>query len=119
MRSAALAGGWLYAAAIVWLSLTPSPPVPGFAYGDKVGHVLAYAGLMFWFGLLYTGTRARLAYALLWIAMGVALEFAQGQAGYRSFELTDMAADALGVLAGAAAALSLPRAARRAERETR
>lgn len=53
MRLAALAGGWLLAAAIVWLSLTPSPPDPGIAYADKVGHFLAYGALMFWFALLY------------------------------------------------------------------
>jgi hypothetical protein len=43
--------------------------------------------------------------------MGVALDVLQGQTGYRSFELADMAANALGVAAGAAAALILPRAA--------
>jgi VanZ family protein len=111
MRPALLAAGWLYAAAIVLLSLTPSPPDPGFAYGDKVGHFLAYALLMLWFGWLHRGRRARAAYALLWIGMGVALEVLQGQTGYRSFELADMAANALGVAAGAAAALILPRAA--------
>lgn len=118
MRAAALAGGWLYAAAIVWLSLSPSPPDPGFAYGDKLGHFAAYALLMFWFGYLYRRSRVRNAYALLWIAMSIGLEFAQGGTGYRSFELADMTANALGVLAGAAAALSLPRAAAAAEKET-
>jgi VanZ family protein len=111
MRAALVAGGWLYAAAIVWLSLTPSPPDPGFAYGDKLGHFAAYALLMAWFAWLYVSPGARLAYAGLWIAMGIALEFAQAATGYRSFELADMAADALGVAAGAAAALILSRAA--------
>jgi len=118
MRAAALAGGWLYAAAIVWLSLSPSPPDPGFAYGDKLGHFAAYALLMFWFGYLHRRSQARIAYALLWIAMGVGLEFAQGATGYRSLELGDMAANTLGVLAGAAAALSLPRAAAAGGKET-
>ena len=118
MRAAALALGWLYATAIVWLSLTPSPPDPGFNYGDKLGHLLAYGGLMFWFCFLYREPKLKIAYGLLWIAMGIALEFAQGATGYRSFELADMAANALGVLAGAAGALSLPRAAAAAEKET-
>lgn len=119
MRLAAVAGGWLLAAAIVGLSLMPSPPDPGFDYGDKLGHFLAYGGLMFWFGVLYRGAPARIGYALLWVGMGVALELAQGASGYRSLELADVAANALGVLAGAAAALSLPRAAAAAERERR
>ena len=111
MRAAALAGGWLCAAAIVWLSLSPSPPDPGVEYGDKLGHVAAYALLMFWFGYLYRRSQVRIAYALVWIALGVALEFAQAATSYRSFELADMAANALGVLFGALAALSLPTAA--------
>jgi len=111
MRATALAGGWFYAAAIVWLSLSPSLPDPGLAYGDKLGHFAAYALLMFWFACLYRGLQVRIAYALLWIALGVALEFAQGATSYRSYELADMAANALGVLFGALAALSLPRAA--------
>ena len=118
-RRVLLAGGWLYATAIVWLSLTPSPPEPGFEYGDKLAHFLAYGLLMFWFAYLYGATRARIGYALLWVAMGVALEIAQGTTSFRSLELGDMAANALGVLAGAAAALSLPRAAAAAGREKR
>jgi VanZ family protein len=87
---------------------------------DKLEHVVAYGALMFWFAFLYRGARARIGYALLWIAMGVGLEFAQRATGYRSFELADMAADMLGVLAGwaGAAALSLPRGAAAAGKET-
>ena len=118
MRAAALAGGWLYAAAIVWLSLRSSPPDPGFAYGDKLGHFAAYALLMFWFCWLYRARNTRFAYGAGWIAMGMALEFVQGTTGYRSLEFGDMAANALGVLAGALAALSLPRAAAAAGKET-
>lgn len=118
MRPALVAGGWLYAAAIVFLSLTPAPPEPGFEYGDKLGHFLAYALLMFWFSLLYRNGNARLAYGALWIGLGVALEFAQGATDYRSLELADMAANALGVAAGAAAALILPRGAGAKGRET-
>lgn len=118
MRAAVVAGGWLLAAAIVWLSLTDSPPEPGIAHADKIGHFLAYGALMFWFALLYRRPPARAAYAALWIGVGIVLEFAQDATGTRSFELADMAANALGVLAGAAAALSLPRAAAAAGKET-
>ena len=100
MRAVLLAGGWLYAAAIVFLSLTPKPPDPGFEHGDKLGHLFAYGLLMFWFCFLYRTRHARLAYAIGWIALGVALEFAQGATSYRSFEVADMAANSLGVLLG-------------------
>ena len=100
MRAAALAGGWLYAAAIVFLSLTPRPPDPGFAFGDKLGHFFAYSLLMFWFCHLYRYRYTRLAYGIGWVMLGVAIEFAQGATASRSFELGDMAANSLGVLFG-------------------
>jgi VanZ family protein len=110
MRATLVGLGWLYAGLIAFLSLAPAPPETGYPYGDKVGHFLAYALLMVWFARLYPARRARFAYALLWLAYGIGLEFAQQASGYRSFELADMAANALGIAAGAAAALILPRA---------
>jgi VanZ family protein len=111
MRAVAIAGGWLYAVGIIWLSLTPSPPQIDVANGDKLGHCLAYGALMFWFCWLYPGWKARIVYGAGWIALGVALEFVQRATGYRTFELADMAADALGVLGGALAYLGLLRVA--------
>lgn len=97
--------GWGLVALVVYLSLMPAPPdLPG-AEGDKVGHLLAYAALMVWFAWLYPGLRARGACALGFVALGVALEFAQGQTGYRSFDTMDMLADATGVALGWLAAL--------------
>jgi VanZ family protein len=60
---------------------------------------------MFWFCLVYRRPRTRLAYALGLIAMGIAIEFIQGWTGYRSFEVYDMVADALGVALGWGVAL--------------
>ena len=85
---------------VVYLSLTPSPPDLGVDQGDKLGHLAAYAGLMWWFAQLYPTLRSRLIWAAAFVALGVGLEFAQRATGYRSFELADMAADALGVLLG-------------------
>ncbi|HEY7238608.1 MAG TPA: VanZ family protein [Burkholderiales bacterium] len=103
-----LAVGWAMVAAIVWLSLTPSPPKVDFEQSDKVGHFLAYGGVMFWFAQLYVERKARLGYAAGFVAMGVSLEFIQGWTGYRDFELYDMLADGVGVALGWAAALLLP-----------
>jgi VanZ family protein len=104
-RALWLALGWAWAAAIVWLSLTPSPPTIDIEQGDKLGHFLAYGILMFWFCRLYAAPRTRLGYALGFVALGVGLEFAQRALGYRSFELFDMGADALGVALGWLAAV--------------
>jgi VanZ family protein len=103
-----LAVGWAMVASVVWLSVTPAPPQLGFEQSDKLGHLLAYGGLMFWFSQLY-GKRTRMFYALGFVAMGIALEFVQGQLEYRTYEVFDMYADALGVLLGWALALFLPK----------
>jgi len=109
MRKAGIAAGWAWAAAIVWLSLTPAPPEVDIAYSDKLGHFVAYGLLMFWFSQLYLRRTTRFAYAAGFIAMGVGLELAQGELGYRTYELFDMVANALGVLLGWAAALVFPK----------
>ena len=100
MRLLYVAAGWLLAAIIVWLSLTPAPPRIDIEQGDKLGHFLAYGSLMLWFCLLYAHRAARIAYGLLWIGMGVGLEVIQGQLGYRTYEVYDMYANSLGVLIG-------------------
>jgi len=105
MRKAGIAAGWAWAAAIVWLSLTPSPPEVDVAHSDKLGHFAAYGLLMFWFSQLYFRRRTRMAYALGFIAMGVGLEFLQGHLGYRNYDVFDMYANTIGVLLGCVAAL--------------
>ena len=109
LRHLYLAVGWALVGVILWLSFTPQPPQIEFEQSDKVGHFLAYGGLMFWFCQLYPRPRTRLAYALGFIGMGIAIEFGQRATGYRSFEVYDMVADAIGVALGWAVALALPR----------
>jgi glycopeptide antibiotics resistance protein len=70
-----------------------------------VGHLVAYAALMFWFAQLY---RTRVFWAAGFIGMGMALELMQGWLGTRSLEALDMLANALGVLSGWLAARLLP-----------
>lgn len=81
VRIVCVAIGWILAAIIAWLSLTPSPPQIDIEQGDKLGHLAAYGTLMFWFCLLYKRRATRIAYAILWIAMGVGLEFIQSLPG--------------------------------------
>jgi len=85
---------------VIWLSLTPQPIEIPVEHGDKLGHVAAYATLMFWFAQLDTRHRMHLAYAVGFVLLGVALEFAQRLTDYRTFEVADMGADAVGVLCG-------------------
>jgi hypothetical protein len=118
LRPIWLAAGWAMVGAIVWLSLTPAPPTLDFEQSDKAGHFLGYGTLMAWFAWLYPARPARIGYAAGFVAMGVGLELAQRQLGYRTYEEFDMLANALGVLLGWAAWLSVERirSARRASR---
>ena len=95
-----LATGWFLIAAVVYLSLTPAPPKMDVPVGDKVGHVLAYTVLMFWFIQIYYATRSRVLIALGFVLMGIGLEFLQGLGGDRQFEVADMVANAAGVVIG-------------------
>jgi len=94
-----LALGWLLVAAVIYLSLTPHPIEIDIAQGDKLGHILAYMTLMAWFAQLYRrGLHGW--WGLGFVALGVALEYAQGWTGYRTFDFYDMLADGTGVAAG-------------------
>ena len=99
--------GWGWVVAIVWLSLTPSPVEINIEQGDKLGHFAAYGLLMFWFGMLYRRALTRLAYAIGFCGMGIALEYAQRMTGYRTFDVDDMLANAIGVLLGFMVATAL------------
>ena len=85
---------------VIYLSVAPAPEVPRVPGGDFVGHLLAYGTLMFWFMQLAANRRSRALIALALIALGIALELAQLYVPGRSFELTDMAANATGVFLG-------------------
>lgn len=97
--------GWAGIAVVVILSLLPNPPHTGVSGGDKIGHLLAYFGLMFWFGQLY---RRHLPWALGFLALGAVLEVIQGLTGYRETSLADLLANATGIALGWLAARRWP-----------
>ena len=99
-------------AAIFWLSLTPRPPQIDVSQGDKLGHLAAYGLLMLLFCQSYAQKSTRIAYAVGFIAMGIAIEFLQKMTGYRTFDVFDMLANGTGVLLGWAATVLFERHAR-------
>lgn len=90
-----LALGWSLVAAVIVLSLVPLP-LDLSGGRDKAGHFLAYGSLTFWFGMLYAGRGRQLGIALAFAALGVMIEFLQRLTSYRSFEVADMIANAIG-----------------------
>jgi VanZ family protein len=92
--------GWLGIAAIIALSLAPLQLDMAVDNGDKFGHLAAYGLVTLWFAQLYTGLRQRIWLFIGMVALGVAMEYAQGTTDYRSFDVADMFADAIGVSLG-------------------
>ena len=63
---------------------------------------------MLWFCLLYAARNTRIGFAVLWISMGVGLEFVQRELGYRHYDVGDMIANTAGVLLGWALSFAVP-----------
>lgn len=100
-RALWLAAGWLMVAAVVWVSLTPTPPRgPDLPASDKLLHALTYFILAAWFGVLYPATRRLLAVGAALIALGAGLELAQGLGGIREPSWLDALANTLGAATG-------------------
>ncbi len=90
--------GYAMIAFVIVQSLIPSPVSVGIELSDKIYHVVGYFGLMGWFVQIYRGKQERLFWAVIFIAMGILLEFLQGVGGVRHFEINDMIANASGVV---------------------
>jgi VanZ family protein len=106
---------WIISILIVVIgSLLPATSAPMRALSllpvsDKAEHFCAYGWLALCSMFAIAPKRAAILFALALILMGVALEFAQRLVPGRAFEVGDMAANALGVLAGISLGLLLPR----------
>ena len=91
---------------VIVFSLTPPPPMALPRHGDKVEHVLAYAVLAAGAVQLFAGRVRLLGTGLGLVAMGVALEFAQGAlTATRMADPWDALANTSGVMLGLASAL--------------
>ncbi|GAB3337808.1 VanZ family protein [Marilutibacter aestuarii] len=95
---------WLvFVAAVVVVSLLPArdlPPMP-FDGVDKLEHLLAYAAMATGAVMIFASRRAHAGVALALVALGIALEFAQGaMTASRMADGADAVANALGVALG-------------------
>lgn len=91
--------GWLLCVA---LSLAHPPRIGvDLPEGDKLGHFLAYGLLSAWSAWIFATRRARGLAALALVALGIAMEIAQGTlTDDRMMDVNDAWADAIGVLLG-------------------
>ena len=89
--------------AIAWLAFTSHPPVTATQLPDKINHLAAFFVLGFLLDYSFPGSGERLS--RLWLAKAgallayaVGIECVQWFLAERSFELLDIAADAVGIL---------------------
>jgi VanZ family protein len=108
LRKVWLAMGYSLVALIVFLSLTSNPVDTGldFPLQDKLFHALAYFSLMFWFAQIYHERVKRNVLAVMFILLGVLLEYLQGFNPVRYYEFADMMANTAGVVSGLLLALT-------------
>lgn len=76
-------------------------PMPDVGVSDKLSHVVTYAVLAGWFGLLAANWRILAVTVIGLMAYGILLELLQDMTAYRYLELADMAANGSGILIGA------------------
>lgn len=95
--------GWLLVIGVVVGSVLPGKVVSAAMFQDKLEHGFAYALLMAWFAGFYRRGFYVVIGGVL-VALGFALEVAQGFTRTRSFDWYDLLADSVGVLVGAALA---------------
>jgi hypothetical protein len=85
---------------VIYQSLNHDPIEVTVVEGNMGGHLIAYGTLMLWFSQMHASTRGRVLCAAGFALMGLGLEFAQGMTDYRTFDLSDAAANACGVALG-------------------
>lgn len=97
-----LAIGYALVVFVIYLSVTSRPPEIrlGFEFQDKFFHALAYFSIMFWFAQIYHIKKQRLACALAFVALGIAMEGVQSFDPKRYAEFNDMVANTFGVAIG-------------------
>lgn len=100
--------GYALVALVVFLSLKSSPVdlEVDFPYQDKFFHGIAYFTLMAWFSLIYHDKFQRNMIAVVFVFLGVTLEYLQSFDPNRYSEFADIVANLTGVALGFAIALT-------------
>lgn len=94
--------GYAIVALVVYLSLTSKPLNLnlGFANQDKLYHALAYFTLMFWFTQIYHKKLQRGLLIVIFVSLGLLMEYLQSFSPYRTADIFDMLANSTGALLG-------------------
>lgn len=89
--------------AMLVVALVPAPSAIGAVpFGDKIGHAVGFIVLVLWYGQIYYRMDDRWRCVAGAVALGGLIELLQALVPYRSADLLDLAADAVGALLGLA-----------------
>lgn len=92
--------GLIYISAIFYFSLRfVEYSKPKYEHFDKVLHFNAYLFLMGYFTQIFE-RKNHFKLLMMFLLMGVSIEFLQLATGYRSFEFLDMIANTAGIICG-------------------
>ena len=81
------------------MSLISVPdPLKAVILNDKLTHVAAYGCLMGWFAQIFRHDLTRAALVVLFVVLGVGMEYLQSMVPSRHFEVADMLANTCGIL---------------------
>lgn len=83
---------------VTTLSLVRLAPDLPLQTPDKLNHLLAYAAMMYWWGMVQPDAQRWWSIGLL--GLGLLIELAQAYTGYRFFEAGDLLANAAGIACG-------------------
>ncbi|HEU4619950.1 MAG TPA: hypothetical protein VFV10_18075 [Gammaproteobacteria bacterium] len=98
--------GWALLIGVCVASLMPAYDLPELGISDKIEHAGSYFLLMLWFAGLYPASRhVRIALGLF--ALSAALDVLQLATPTRQFDLHDIAANGIGIVAALALSYSL------------
>ena len=96
-----LAIGYGLVTFVVYMSVSSNPiQGPDFPFQDKFFHALAYFALMSWFAQIYHDKFQRNMIAVVFLLMGLLMEYIQSFDPNRMAEMADVLANALGVFFG-------------------
>src|SRR3569623_3559744 len=91
--------------AMLVVSVLPMPRgIGAVPLGDKIGHALAFCGLVLFYAQIYPLQRDSWRCVLGALAFGALIEVVQSIVPYRSAEFLDLVADSVGALSGLALA---------------
>jgi hypothetical protein len=91
--------GWGLVAGVIYGSVTSNGIVRAMPIADDIEHACSYGLLMIWFAGLYARNRTGWI-AVVVLTLGLVLEIIQSQLSYRTFDPSDLLANALGVTVG-------------------